>query len=347
MADLASRPMGVDYFTGSPSPVRDVGYSIIGKKGSTIYFYWVIANYSWGSVPPRAPLMVTNAPDVLSATNAVSLSWLSPSPQIVSYTVLRTTTNQFPGTSSNTAVVINTLNQFEIDTGFPPLASVTISPIPAMRAVVYLDGTGPVPILVSTVGQQVAGDLTVSGDINLISGSAFPGGSATIGSITTPDGGTLPFWHTYTVELVPPNWVITSADNPSPVLIPTAAALTQDLILTTLPPRTYVEFIRGLVITGPSTSGTINVAGIGNVTDGITNPDGSDSFWVTQNFNVSQPPGPIGFSDFPMAAQGNTTVEACQLSITMSTILSAVLMNALVPPVKFSISVLWGTTPLQ
>lgn len=328
MADLASRPMGVDYFTGSPSPVRDISYSIIGKPGSTTYFYWVIANYSWGSAPPRAPLIVSNAPNVLSASNSVSLSWLSPSPQIVNYTVLRTITNQLPVSGSSTGVVVNTLNTFVTDIG-SSLVTATFSPIPAMRAVVFLDGTGPTPVLVSTVGQQVNGNLTITG---LIDEQGVGG-----------QGGNLASFHNYIVTLAPPNWIV-SAQGLSDVTVPTAAATEQDIPLQLLPSNAFVVSVRTTLLLGPVGGvgiTTAQISGVGSLIDPVTNPNGGSAIFAFPGISLLAAPSIINFQD-SFGGIGASTLEPAELTTSVQT--TGGNITALTPPCQFRISVLWGVT---
>lgn len=334
MGTLTSRPMAIDYYTGSPSPVRDVSYSITGTKGSTTYFYWVVANYSWGSVAPIAPLIVANAPDILGGGNAVVLSWLPPSVQIVSYAVLRTTTPTFPGTS--TTAIATALTTTTVTDSGAALVAYTFTAIAAMRAVMYIDGTGPVPILVSNVGQQVNGDISTSGSINLTNPSA---------TVNLPGGGSFIGWRSFTVELLATggSWRISSPGIPD-VLVPTAAALTQDIVLGTLAAKTYVQAFRIVTLAGPPSGVTgLVLSRIGNVFDATTNPNGSDSFWVFQNIQLTIPPGVIGFTDPIMSSLGNTSLAAVGLSITINT--TSGNLNAIVPPLKFNVDILSNITP--
>lgn len=325
---ITSRPMATDYFTGSPSPVRDVSYSITGIKGSTRYFYWVVANYSWGSVAPIAPLIVANAPDVLGVTGSVVLSWIQPSNQIVNYTVLRTTTPVFPG-SSTTAVGSATLTATTVTDSGAALVAATFTAIPAMRGVIYIDGTGPVPVLISNIGMQVSGSLSASGPI---SGSAFN---------VAGTSGSAPTWKSYNVTLSGANWQVTGPDG-TVTLVPTAAALTQNIPVGVLPPNSYMTFARTVLTAGP-VGGTPTAATVVGVIrtpgDSVVIPVGINlkltNIDNVNNFGDSLPSNPV--------SPGNSIINTQQtLGVMIQT--TGGNISALLPPCSFAIYLLWGVT---
>lgn len=325
---ITSRPMATDYFTGSPSPVRDVSYSITGIKGSTRYFYWVVANYSWGSVAPIAPLIVANAPDVLGVTGSVVLSWIQPSSQIVSYTVLRTTIPVFPG-SSTTAVGSATLTATTITDSGAALVAATFTAIPAMRGVIYIDGTGPIPVLISNIGMQVSGSLSATGPVTA---SAFN---------VVNSSGSLPSWKAYTVTLIGSNWQVIGPDG-TVTLVPTAAALTQNIPVGTLPPNSYLTFARIELTAGP-VGGTPTAASVAGV---IRTPGDTVSIPVGINLKLSSIDNVNNFADsLPSnnVSPGNSIINTQQtLAVIIQT--TGGNISTLAPPCSFVIYLLWGVT---
>lgn len=84
--------------------------SVVGTKGTKTYYYWVVVNYIAGKSIASGPAMVTKAPDTLSVSNYVQVSFNGIN-GAVSYDVLRTDTNIFPNvTPSNISVITATTN---------------------------------------------------------------------------------------------------------------------------------------------------------------------------------------------------------------------------------------------
>lgn len=171
---FTSPPLGYGYQMGSLAYVRSVSHNIIGPLGASTYYYWVVAIYPSGTVPPPTPITVRNAPNILSPTNNIMINWVTPNNQVTGYSVLRTTSPVFPG-NSNTAVIINTTANTVTDTG-SALVAFTLTPVPLGRGVIYIDGSGATPILVSTLGIK-ASSITTSGN--------FTASSITFGDSTT------------------------------------------------------------------------------------------------------------------------------------------------------------------
>lgn len=320
---ITSRPMATDYFTGSPSPVRDVSYSITGIKGSTRYFYWVVANYSWGSVAPIAPLIVANAPDILGVTGSVVLSWIQPSSQIVNYTVLRTTTPIFPG-SSTTAVGSATLTATTVTDSGAALVATTFTAIPAMRGVIYIDGTGPVPVLISNIGMQVSGSLSASGPV---SGSAFNAAGTS---------GSAPTWKSYNVTLSGANWQVTGPDG-TVTLVPRAAAVVQDIPIGIFPPNTFLVFGRTVINAGPAGGPSSSAIGLFLV-------PGSGAVLNAVSINLNLPPDNVnGFIDSEFSPFGNSIINV-QQTVNIRVTTTGGNVNAITGPCSFTMYILWGTT---
>lgn len=334
---LVSLPGGLSFFAGSPSPVTVVSYNITGTKGSTTYYYWIIANYSWGSALPIAPLQVANAPDVLGGGNSVVLNWNSPSPQVQSYSVLRSITPVFPGSNSTSQVGFNTNNTTITDSGGALNTYFGFTPIPTIQAVMYIDGTGPTPILVSTVGQQINGDINTSGNLN-VAGAVTASG---------PSGGSIPSWRLYNVSWDGTNWNITSTGSPAIVVLG-AAALTQDIPLFTVPNSVYVDavrFINKFNVTGAPT--TLVLANVGMA--------GTNNFFVNgATYNLKTAPGLTNYLDLAPSPGGvggatlshiGASTQSGGTQLTVTIVATGSNINTIVLPCIFQVAVRWSAIP--
>ena len=85
-----------------PIGVGSVSATVGNPGGNGSYYYWVIATYPIGKVSPLLPGVVINAP-APSVSNTVSVSW-GLLTGASSYDVVRTATNQFPGSCSSCLV---------------------------------------------------------------------------------------------------------------------------------------------------------------------------------------------------------------------------------------------------
>ena len=96
-----------------PAPVSNVSVQVSGTAGQTFYCYWVVAQYTVGSVIPSAPACVYNAPNTLNGSNYDVVSWTATGGGSPTFAVLRCTptayggTCAFPGTGT-TAVTAST-----------------------------------------------------------------------------------------------------------------------------------------------------------------------------------------------------------------------------------------------
>jgi hypothetical protein len=85
-----------------PNAVKNGQASNTGKNGTRSFFYWVVAHFPIG-VSVSEPIPIINAPDVLSGTDAVRISWETEI-GATTYDVLRTATPSFPTASGNYVV---------------------------------------------------------------------------------------------------------------------------------------------------------------------------------------------------------------------------------------------------
>lgn len=92
--------------SGIPTGISSASATIVGNPGNTTYYYWVIADTEYGYVYPNAPIIVRNAPNVLSVSNYVRLDW-TPSPfgLFRGFVVIRTTSNQQPNVACTACAI--------------------------------------------------------------------------------------------------------------------------------------------------------------------------------------------------------------------------------------------------
>lgn len=122
----------------SPSPkgVDNFGGNIVGAKGNSNYYYWVITKYPIGNSSPFGPIHVVGASDSLSASNYISLSW-GQVVNAIGYDIIRTTSPQLPS-SCSCAVVIGTTTNSVNDIG-GVLSSYTITSVGGAIRTIKLD----------------------------------------------------------------------------------------------------------------------------------------------------------------------------------------------------------------
>ena len=116
-------------FTTPPPPVQNVSYAITGTAGSTNYYYYVVAVYPIGMVQPLGGVWVSNAPDALSGSNYVTITWSAPSSSVTGYWVIRSTSSTFPGSGTNAVntTVISSSTFTQTDQSTSTLHSFTMS----------------------------------------------------------------------------------------------------------------------------------------------------------------------------------------------------------------------------
>lgn len=90
-----AQPSSYDYKALTPPGPLTVTAQAIGQAGANVYYYWVITNYPLGVSNPAGPAVVYNAPNTLSGSNYVRVSWTQVS-GASSYTVIRGTTPNLP-----------------------------------------------------------------------------------------------------------------------------------------------------------------------------------------------------------------------------------------------------------
>lgn len=126
----------------APPPSMVVGGNgvVVGGLGNSTHYYWIVAVYPIGSMISNQGIYVRQAPDTLSSTNYITVSW-SPVLGATSYTVLRTIQNKIPVgacgcmkvtglTTTTYNDISNTRNAFNVPLNIPPsLGTISIDNI--------------------------------------------------------------------------------------------------------------------------------------------------------------------------------------------------------------------------
>jgi hypothetical protein len=103
--------------SGPPAvPGNSVNLTVVGTKGNTPYYYWLITHYPIGSTGTTGPVFINTAPNALSGANYVNITWQAVNGAI-SYDLLRTSTPNQPTGTCTCAVSIGTTSTSVNDTG--------------------------------------------------------------------------------------------------------------------------------------------------------------------------------------------------------------------------------------
>lgn len=130
----------VDWQAQPLAPVTSLGANIVGNAGNSTFYYWIVATYPAGNAAPSPAVKIQHAPDVLSASNYVKVTW-SPVAGATSYDVLRTVTPTLPNAAASIAVTTGTSSTSVNDQG-AALSSYTVNTYTPGSYPAYLDPTG-------------------------------------------------------------------------------------------------------------------------------------------------------------------------------------------------------------
>jgi hypothetical protein len=183
-----------------PGPPINVSTTVNGTPGHTIYNYWVVANYPNGlkSTPSTVATSFTS-PDVLSASNYVTVTW-TPVSGAVSYDVLKTNSFTLPS-SGNIALATNVAGNSVNDTG-QALSAYTVATTPAPSTctatydvIHYNPGQLIIPCLQGGGGGGMTNPMTQLGDLIVGGSGGVPTrlGVGANGTVLTVSGG-VPTW---------------------------------------------------------------------------------------------------------------------------------------------------------
>lgn len=321
----------------APGAVRGVSAQITGPPGLATYYYWWTANYPIGLTVISAPLLMRGAPNPLTPTNFVTITG-QPALGATSYDLLRTNSPQLPSTVQNNIAVTGGLPSPTFQDVGDPLSPYDI---------IGLAAGAPVSEFITLNNRDFATPTLIIAPWGL----AVPGVTLTAGALTFPDGSkqttagqtplSVPIWRAYSVTLVPPNWKVTGPDG-TVTLVPTAAALTQNIPVGVLPPNSYLTFARTVLTAGP-VGGTPTAASVAGV---IRTPGDSVVVPVGINLKLTNIDNVNNFGDtLPSntVSPGNSIINTQQtLGVLIQT--TGGNISALLPPCSFVIYLLWSVT---
>lgn len=90
-----TQQISMPVFTLNPTPATGATVQRVGNPGPQTIYYWVVVNYLVGSSNVSGPYSITTAPNVLSASNYVTVIPIVPS-NAISYDLLKTSTTVQP-----------------------------------------------------------------------------------------------------------------------------------------------------------------------------------------------------------------------------------------------------------
>lgn len=122
-----------------PQSVGSVSTTLVGSPGPRTLYYWVIANWPRGKSIATSTV-IRNAPNTLTATNYVRVTW-TPIAGATNYDVLRTTTSTLPGTCTGCLLALGSTTGTFNDTG-PVGPPYVYNPVGTATATLSLDNSG-------------------------------------------------------------------------------------------------------------------------------------------------------------------------------------------------------------
>lgn len=136
-------PQNVINFTApAPPSINTVSTRRVGNPGLASYYYWVVGNYSGGSVMPTVSSQITSAPSPLTVSNYVTVNWTSTG--ATTYTVLRTSSPNPPSANCVGCVVGSTAGVTIDDTG-SALTDLSVTVKGAASGYIQLNNSGATP----------------------------------------------------------------------------------------------------------------------------------------------------------------------------------------------------------
>jgi hypothetical protein len=92
-------------FTLNPVPASGAALAVVGQQGLQTVYYWIATNYTVGSANLAGPFPITNAPNVLSGSNYVTITPIFPAGSgPASYDLVKTSTPIMPSGACACAV---------------------------------------------------------------------------------------------------------------------------------------------------------------------------------------------------------------------------------------------------
>ncbi len=123
--DLTAKTLFFPLLTTLP-PVTQANLAIVGNPGNGTYYYWLVANYTFGQSPTSQVFPIFNGPNVLTSGNYVTVTPLYPAGAL-SVDLLKTTSFAPPSGTGNYAVSTGNISGPISDQG-GALSSYTVAP---------------------------------------------------------------------------------------------------------------------------------------------------------------------------------------------------------------------------
>ena len=119
-----------------PSSSTQISATVVGNQGNTTSYYWVVAHFPIGEGANASYGQVIHAPDSLSGSNYVSVTWAGVTGAL-NYDLLKTSTPAIP-TTCTCSLVIGTSSTTYNDTG-GSLSSYSYIPTSVANGSIILD----------------------------------------------------------------------------------------------------------------------------------------------------------------------------------------------------------------
>lgn len=190
VAGIGWGQQAITFSAPAPSGVVNTSAQVVGNRGNSTYYYWVIPRFPIGLGANPVFAQVINAPTQLTGTNYVQVSW-TPVPNAINYDVLRTTGPTIPSPCTCLIRSATTVVSFADNTSAPSVY--TYTPANPATGTIYLDNTtGPAPaITTSAINPATGTQSTVDSNGNLgVNGYLMVGNSNPLS--LPPLGGFLP-----------------------------------------------------------------------------------------------------------------------------------------------------------
>ncbi len=149
-----------------PQQVPNASVARTGNPGRRTLYYWIVTHGAAGASTPAGPFVIPQAPDALSVSNYITVSW-APAVGATSYDVLRTLTPTPPRGACNCAVA-TAVTATDANDQAEALGAYTVAPLdPAGLAVTLTNVNGALTLPASNglnIQGLSAGCMTIGAD---------------------------------------------------------------------------------------------------------------------------------------------------------------------------------------
>ncbi len=170
LAIVANAQTQLNLQSPSPNQVSNATAGFVGNTGNGTYYYWIIANYPIGSSSPVGPLVVQFAPNPLTGSRYITISWSGTS-GATSYDVLGSTTSSFPGTCG-ACLVGNTASTSINDIGSAKTSYTATSTGPAVATMSLNNSTDVQPFINTQLINNIS---NLNYRMGMVAGTSTPG----------------------------------------------------------------------------------------------------------------------------------------------------------------------------